>query len=105
MLYLESRGLCFTSPSLSKVLFASDGTVQLAFFESSSDAGFATARILGIITLAMMQKGITSEDTGSSGELTLNTPSMWSPEAQNFLDISSHAALSAVTKVCLTQLL
>jgi len=45
--------------------------------------------VLRRLALEMMQKGVVTEDGGESGDLVLQSPELWSAEAENFLKVSS----------------
>jgi hypothetical protein len=55
--------------------------------------------VLGRLALEMMQKGVVTEEGGESGDLVLQSPELWSAEAENFLKVSSWAPLADIQKV------
>ena len=67
-----------------------------AYFEECRTTESAAARSLGVIAIEMMQNGILPEE---DGRLVLKYPDRWSPEANNFLGVTSWGTLKEVEKV------
>jgi hypothetical protein len=45
--------------------------------------------VLRRLTFEMMQKGVVTKEGGESRDLVLQSPKIWSTEAENFLKVSS----------------
>ncbi|CZT53524.1 uncharacterized protein RSE6_15145 [Rhynchosporium secalis] len=94
MQHLSRFGLCHKKLDSSRVLFSPDGFVKIAHFDECRTTESAAARSLGTIAIEMMQNGIPPED----GKFVLKHPDRWSPEASNFLEITSWGTLNEIQK-------
>lgn len=61
--------------------------------------GLGTARVLGLLALSMMQKGVVP-DYEPNEKLALRAPELWSAEIANFVEICSFCALDQLKQVC-----
>lgn len=112
MEYLSKFGVGHKKLDSTKVLFSSDGCVKIgqlchnrtrilidrlqAHFDECQATESASARSLGFVAIEMMQNGIPPK---GDGKFTLQHPDRWSPEAANFLDITSWGTLKDIQKV------
>jgi hypothetical protein len=115
MEHLAKHYISYDSLSLTNILCNADGQIKIgnylyllfrsslirtAWFEHCIDTGFTSARVLGLLGLALMQKGLLhlnfQDDTL---KITLQDPKDWSAEAANFIETCSFIALSEVKKV------
>jgi hypothetical protein len=61
-----------------------------AYFDKCQSTEPAAARSIGVTTVEMIQNGILPE---ADKKLTLKQPERWSPEASNFLEVTSWRTL------------
>ncbi|CZT07004.1 uncharacterized protein RAG0_12589 [Rhynchosporium agropyri] len=66
----------------------------LAHFDECKTEESSAARSLGVIAVEMMQNGIPPEH----GKFVLKHPDRWSPEASNFLEVTSWGTLKEIQK-------
>ncbi|KAH7309370.1 hypothetical protein BKA65DRAFT_543563 [Rhexocercosporidium sp. MPI-PUGE-AT-0058] len=95
MQYLSKFDLAHKHLDSSRILFSSDGCAKIAHFDECQSTESASARSLGVIAIEMMQNGIAPE---TDGKLVLMHPERWSPEASNFLEVTSWGTLTDINK-------
>jgi hypothetical protein len=113
MQHLSRFGLAHRKLDSSRILFSSNGCAKigtlngvklghqlindsLAHFDECQSTESASARALGVIAVEMMQNGIPPE---VDGKIVLKHPDRWSPEARNFLEVTSWGTLKDIEKV------
>jgi hypothetical protein len=67
-----------------------------AHFDECRTTESAAAWSLGVIAIEMIQNGIPPEE---DGKFVLKHPDRWSPEASNFLEVTSWGTLKEIQKV------